>query len=482
MRKPGPVLGLLAILGGCGDGGNATRITPTATSSPTPTPAPAPTVAAACTLRDRQDWIGRQMREWYLFPETLPVSLDPTGYSTADAYLDALTASARRQERDRFFTYLTSIAQEDAYYQSGSTEGYGFRLTSDNSARVWVSEAFEGGAALAAGIDRGTEILGIGVTSGTLRDVSAIIAAEGTGGVIDALATPTAGIVRWLRVVDASGTRTLPLTMADYTLTPVSSRYGAKIIDDGGRKIGYVNLRTFIDPADPALRAAFADFRAQGVTELIVDLRYNGGGLVAIAALFGNLLGRDRMTSEVFSHIVFRPEKASEENTTLAFSPQSQSIAPTKIAFIGTTGTASASEMLINGMRPYLGAQTALVGTNTYGKPVGQIAIDRPACDDRLRVVAFSVQNSLRQGDYYRGLASSMPATCQATDDIAFPLGDPRESAVARALDFLAGRSCTPIGSSTLTAQAQRAGAPRQRTLLIPDRPTTAQREVPGLN
>ena len=73
-----------------------------------------------------------------------------------------------------------------------------------------------------------------------------------------------------IRAVRAS--HKVSVTKADYELTPVSNRYGAKIIDDGGRKAGYVNLRTFINTADPALRNAFASFKAAGVTDIIVDL------------------------------------------------------------------------------------------------------------------------------------------------------------------------------------------------------------------
>ena len=149
-----------------------------------------------------------------------------------------------------------------------------------------------------------------------------------------------------------------------------------RVIDDGGRKVGYVNLRTFINPADPALRSAFATFRAQGITNIIVDLRYNGGGLLSIAELMGNLLGGGRSTSDIFSRTTFRPEK-SAENDIANFAPQAQSVTPARIAFIGTGGTASASELVINAFLPYLHANMALIGTNTYGKPVGQIA-DRP--------------------------------------------------------------------------------------------------------
>jgi carboxyl-terminal processing protease len=417
------------------------------------------------------------LREWYLFPETLPANLDPSGFTSVEAYIDALTATARAQRRDRFFTYLTSIAVEDAFFGSGSSAGFGIRLSYETvQGRVFVAEAFEGAPALAAGIDRGAEILAIGTNAGDLRTVSSLMAAGGPEAVSDALGPSTPGIARLLRIADSAGTRDVSVTKADYTLLPVSSRYGARIIDDGGRRVGYLNLRTFISTADPALRNAFATFRAQGITEIIVDLRYNGGGLVSTAELMGDLLGRNRSTGEVFSFTTFRPEKSSNNSTRL-FRTEASSIAPARIAFIGTTGSASASELVINAFIPYLHANAALVGTNTYGKPVGQIAVDRAACDDRLRVVAFKTENAARQGEYFDGLATKVEASCQAGDDLTRQFGDPQEASTRAALDFLAGRACTRIAAASgITTQAIH----DRRELLTPERPSPAQREVPG--
>lgn len=475
-----------AMLGGCGGGGGsggsgtvsaaAPAPTPTPVSS-TPTPTPTPTTAAGCTLRERQDWAASQLREWYLFPETLPTALDPSPFTSVGAYVDALTATARSQRRDRFFTYVTSIAEENAYYASGQTAGFGFRLaTNAAQRRLFVSEAFEGAPALAAGMDRGTEILSIGTSTSNLRNVTDIIAAEGSAGITNALGPNTAGTARTFRISDGTGIRTVSAAKADYDLTPVSSRYGSRIIDDGGKRVGYINLRTFISTADSPLRSAFANFRAQGVTEVVIDLRYNGGGLVSIAELMGDLLGRGRVSSDVFGYLTYRPEKASEGRTRF-FQTNTSSIAPTRIAFIGLSGSASASEMVMNAMIPYFGARSALIGTNTFGKPVGQIALDRTTCDDRLRVVAFAVQNSARSAAYYDGLAGVMGATCQAADDISRPLGDPQEASIRQALDYLAGKACTPISTATVSAR----GGEGIRELLSPERPSTAQREVPGL-
>jgi len=476
MQKFAAAFGVIALLAGCGGGGGSSGSGSTgATTTPVVT---TPVTTTGCSLRERQDWVAAQMREWYLFPDTLPATLNPSGYATVTDFLDALTATARSQNKDRYFTYLTSIAEENAFYASGSSAGFGFRLVGDGGQRAFIAEVFEGTAALAAGLDRGAEIIAIGTSAGAMRTVSAIIAAEGFSGVTAALGPTTAGTTRVLRVTDASGTRDVTMTKTDYELTAVSSRYGAQVIVDGGRKVGYVNLRTFITPAEQSLRDAFANFRAQGVTDVIVDLRYNGGGLLSTAQVLGNLLGGARSRSDVFAYQTFRPEKASRNETDL-FAPVSQSLSPTRIAFIGTGGTASASELVINAFVPYMHANAGLIGANTFGKPVGQIALDRAACDDRLRVIAFALENSARNGSYFNGLAETVEASCQAADDFAHALGSPQEGSTRQALDYLAGRSCSRI-STGQSGQALRAATER-RELLSPLQPTVAQRDVPGL-
>lgn len=468
---------LSLILVSCGGGGVAGSSGGGATGV-TPPPPPPPPASTTCSLRSRQDFVLASLNTNYLFPETLPANTDPTPFASVTEYIDFLTATARSQRRDRFFTFLTSIAEENAFNTSGATAGFGIRLMSDATAqRSFIIEAFEGAPALAAGIDRGAEILAIGTSPANLRNVRDIIAAEGTAGVSNALGPNTAGITRTLRINDAQGTRELSVTKADFALSPVSSRYGSRIIEDGGRRIGYLNLRTFISSADPQLRSAFDTFRAAGITQFIIDFRYNGGGLISTAELLGDLLGGNRATSEIFSNTVFRPER-SASNITKRFSPRAQSVSPLKIAFITTGASASASELVINSFVPYLGADLALIGGNTFGKPVGQIAVDRAACDDRLRVVAFSTRNAAGFDNYFNGLAGSVGSTCQATDDVNRPLGDAQEASVRTALDFLAGRSCTPISTGGQTSQSVRAGQP---TLLSPANPSAAQREVPGL-
>jgi hypothetical protein len=275
-------------------------------------------------------------------------------------------------------------------------------------------------------------------------------------------------------------TSSVSVTKAEYELDPVSDRYGVKILDDGGKKVGYINLRTFIvNSANQQLRDAVQQLRAQGITEVILDFRYNGGGLVSVAELLGDLLGADKV-GQLYSRTTFRASLASN-NETKNFATQAQAIAATKIAVIGTGSTASASELVANAFIPYLGNNTALIGSNTYGKPVGQIARDRDACDDRLRVVAFQTENRDGGSNYYTGLASAYGRTCRAADDIFTQLGDPNEASVKAALDFLGGRACTAIASSGQQGVQSARSVAADKVLIQPQRPTAAQYEIPGL-
>lgn len=457
--------------GNSGGSGGTVIVPPTGT-----TPPPSPPASGTCSLSNRQNFAFSVLNEWYLFPETLPGSLGTAPYSTVQAYIDALTATARSQGKDRFFTYITSIAEENAFFSSGATAGFGIRLLYQGN-RVFIMEAFEGAPALAAGIDRGTEILAIGTTEANLVTVSSIITAQGAGGVSEALGPSTAGTARVLRVTDSNGTRNLTVTKANFNIDPISPRYGVKVIDNGGQRVGYINLRTFISTADNQLRTAFTDFRAQGITNFVIDFRYNGGGLVSTAEVMGDLLGGNRFSSDVFSVTRFRPSKSSN-NETRRFQPGAQSVSPVKIAFISTNATASASELVMAAFVPFLRTNAALIGTNSFGKPVGQIALDQAACDDRIRVVAFAKENAAGQGDYYGGLVGTMGASCAATDDVSRPLGDPQEASLRTALDFVAGRSCTPA-TAGLSAQDDRVEIEPQ-VLPLPQDPAVAQREMPG--
>ncbi|MEL6877864.1 MAG: S41 family peptidase [Pseudomonadota bacterium] len=446
-----------AIAGGGGGGGSST---------------------GGCSIREQQDFARAVVDEWYLFPSLVDTSASASNFSDVQTYLDALVAPARAQSRDRGFTFATSIAEENALINSGSSAGFGIRLGYDTvNNRVFVLEAYENAPGFGAGIDRGTELLAVGTTSANLQTISSLMASGGPQAVIDALGASTAGLARVLQFRTATGVTTeSSIVKADFSLDPVSDRYGTLVLNDAGKSVGYLNLRTFIvSDASDQLRDAFATFQAQGVTELIIDFRYNGGGLVDVADTLGDLLGGGQV-GQIWSETVLRDSKSAENSTEL-FENEPNAIQPTKIAFIGRGGTASASELVINSMIPYLGNNLALIGDDTFGKPVGQFGFDLDACDLRVRAVTFQTNNADGNGEYYTGLASEVANTCRAEDDIFTQFGDPNEASIAAALDFLGGRTCTAISA----AGVQQAQGAAGQTLLQPERPNAAQYEIPGL-
>ena len=463
---------LAVALAGCGGGGSGTPSGPIGGGA---SGGGGTTGDAPCSLSSRKSWVLSQLQEWYLFPDLLDTSVAPAPYPTVQTYINALVAKANTENKDRGFTYITSIREENALIQSGANAGFGIRLAYDEVGRtLTVVEAFENAPAFAAGLDRGTRILAIDGQS-----VDGLFASGGDDAVFNALGPSDPGVTRSFTIQNPDGPeRTVSVEKAEYSLSPLSQRYGAKIFVVGDKKVGYVNLRTFIvQAADAQLRAAFAQFQAQGVDQVILDLRYNGGGLIDIAKLLGDLMGADKVGS-VFSQTVFRPSKSSFNETSL-FRRQPEAIAANKIAVIGREGTASASELVTNSMLAYLGSNIGLIGTDTFGKPVGQSGFDRSECDDRLRAVTLKTANANGQGEYFTGLASVMQVTCRAEDDLNTPLGDPTEASIATALDYLAGRSCTPIAGQTAKGTTAQRGS--QRELLMSRQPTAAQLQIPGL-
>ena len=462
-------LALVSCGGGGSNGGSAGPI------AGGPTPTPTPTVSA---IQQQLAFAEAVLNEWYLFPDLLDNSVSTANFNDVQGYLDARVAPARAQDIDRGFTFATSIAEENALINSGSSAGFGIRLAYDTiNNRVFLLEAFENANGFQSGMDRGTELLGIATPGQAEQLVSNLMASGGPQAVINALGPSDAGVTRTLRFAQAGGAIiTADVTKSDFALDPVSDRYGALVLNDGGKQVGYINLRTFIvaDAADQ-LRDAFGTFQANGITELIIDFRYNGGGLVSVADTFGDLMGAGRVGA-VWSETVLRESKSSENETEL-FQTEQNAITPTKIAFIGRGGTASASELVINSMIPYVAAENiALIGDNTFGKPVGQFGFDLEEFDLRVRATTFQTNNADGSGEYYSGLASVIPNTCRANDDIFTPLGDPSEASIETALSFLAGQPCTAISGGGI--QTQSVGG---REMLQPDRPNAVQYQIPGV-
>jgi carboxyl-terminal processing protease len=427
-----------------------------------------------CSVAAEKQLVFDSARQFYLFLELLPSSVNPAQFATADELLDAMTATARAQQKDRFFSFLTSVSGEQQFFAAGESVGFGFSLktTADNT-QVFVSQVFDGSAADEAMFVRGDEILAIGTSAQTLIDVPTLLAQP--NGLNDALGPSQAGVARAFRVRLQDGSEQVRVpAKRTFSLDPVPL---ARTIDRTGLPpVGYVNLRTFISPAENLLRDAFAQFRQAGVQDVIVDLRYNGGGLVATAEVLGSLLAQQAAAANSLMHRTqFNANRAS---IPASFRSEPQALEPVTIAFLTTRASASASELVINSLSPY--ANIVIVGERSFGKPVGQEAFDLPGCDTRLRLVTFKSVNSLGFGDYFTGLHPDSGFTddfCDAADDLSNPQGDPVEEMTAVALSWIGSGAC-PVVTPKIGAEA---GPRKFAEPSLPRRPTAAQVFMPGV-
>ncbi len=239
-----------------------------------------------------------------------------------------------------------------------------------------------------------------------------------------------------------------------------------RIIDaGGGRNIGYLELASFILPAEPAMEAVFAAFNDAGVNDVIIDLRYNGGGLVSTSSLLGDYFGGQVAENLIFSKSLFNAIRSEQYDTIEFFDQLANSISLSRLVAITTGDTASASELVINGMEPHV--ETVLVGSDTLGKPVGQVGLE--FCGKLLRAVAFEAVNADDVGGYFDGL----PVDCAADDDLSIPVGDPGDPNLLAAQTYLATGTC-PVAASL---RAEEAGIGAAKALPQVDRRGPPARE-----
>jgi carboxyl-terminal processing protease len=423
------------------------------------------------------------VHDWYLYPDTLPPVVDPSLYDTAEDLLAALTAGARAGGVDREgWDFITTAADATSLFVEGQSVGFGIGILRRDPA-VFVSQVFPGSAADGK-LARGDRILRVGETADTLVDV--------TPATVSALlGAATEGVTRAIEV--APGGTGAPvvhvLVKGTFGLDPVPVVPGGterwKIFQGTDKLLGYVALRSFIGTANQDLARAFAAFSAAGVTDVAVDLRYNGGGLISTAELLANLLGGGLGGSKMV-HWTFSPRRSAYDGDD-TFAPPASAVAPTRIAFITTGASASASELVPNVLEPYVPA-IALVGARTYGKPVGQQPFQLTTCGAMVYLVSFKLENAQGDGEYFAGLPDA-PATgepafsgplCEAEDDLLHAPGDPAEASTSAALTWLDTGACP----AAPVAKAGGAGALKATPLDgYPEAaaPTIAQRHVRGL-
>ena len=403
---------------------------------------PAPAVAQSgprnCTVLSQNMTVREILDEYYLWYRELP-RLNPANYASPEAYLEA----ARYRPLDSRFSYITTQAANEAYYGDSQYVGFGFS-TQTTASDVQILQVFPDSPASEAGMARGDRLLEIDG-----RSIADLIA---TGGVSTAFGPSTPGVsVQVLFRSREGDERRATITKRVVTIPTVSL---TRTFEVDGRKVGYIFFRNFVTPSYEALDEAFEALREAGATELVVDLRYNGGGLVDVGVHLGSLIGGVRTAGRIFATYQHN-DKNSARDKDLRFKDASpHALALDRVVVITTRASASASEGVINSLRPHV--PVTVVGETTYGKPVGQYGFT--FCGKVLAPVSFTLVNSEGQADYFDGIEPD----CRAADDVEHDLGTAEEASLGEALHVIRTGACS--AAATSRAQRLREAPSRQAT------------------
>ncbi|MBS1522770.1 MAG: hypothetical protein JST50_17355 [Bacteroidetes bacterium] len=454
----------------------------TACKSNKKTPTPTPTPDTAGTVLDKiKDSVFLYAKEDYLWYTSLPTyaTFNPRAFTGADDItaltneVNAISQYAINPATSQPYEYYADAPGEAKYSfiddgtvsseLNGVHGDFGFAPFYNLINDLRVKYVYPGSPADLAGIKRGYQITSINGSTSLAYDGPGYGNSTNLNFVINAYSNSNTISMTLLRP-DGTTLTVSNMNVSTYTVNPVLKD---TIFDQGnGHKVGYIVFNSFTSDAnaDPQLDPVFANFAAAGVTDLVVDLRYNGGGYVSTAEHIDNLIVpaaktnslmyntyyNDILTSgkEVLLKNQWRKDPSSGQdfnygpdyisyavaNNAVNFAKIGQ-LAVNRVFFIITGSTASASELTINNLRPVMDVQ--FIGETSYGKPVGFFDIDINKY--QMYIPEFYTQNSAGQGGYYGGFT---PGTADYPgvsdyDDVTKDFGDPTEGLLAHALNYV---------------------------------------------
>ena len=454
---------LLGCGGGGGGGGNSPEVKKTsselsqicAAQNYLSSDALSPTKIGS--LSDERNWINAYLTERYFWYKDIPVvnsqdarynvSGGSAGQnfvtSVINYFVDQLTPqyTSTGSKVDKF-SFLIDTASWTNYAQ-GAELGYGWLLVDEgvgSSRRIrvaYVHPTTQAGLAAGAGIARGDEIISIdGVAVNNAFSQSAI----------DQAMTPINSASHTFVIQGPSSTRTVTLTASTVTLPQAEHRV---VSDSAGTKWGYLIFNSHVESAQAPLLAALKDFKSQKVDQMVVDLRYNGGGYVALAsALAYGVAGPAKTQGKTFETLRYNDKRSSINENMPFYSTDMDgraidAMSFSKIYVLTTDQTCSASESFINGLRG-VDVDVVQIGGTSCGKPYGFVPQDN--CGITYAAMEFDGVNQKGQGGYVDGMVPQ----CAAADDLNHALGDPAESMFAMAIARHRGLTCTSVAASRM--------------------------------
>lgn len=407
----------------------------------------------AGSLDTEKSWVRGWIDETYLWYSEVPPGLKAADYPTPVAWFNVLKTPATTSSgraKDRFhFTYDTEVYRQ--LNLGGVSAGYGMETASVRSSPprdIRIALVEPNSPAATAGILRGAKIL-------TIDGVN-VVSATGTANVnvINGALSPKALGESHSFTFDMNGTQsTVQLTAQKITSTPVQN---VKVIDPAGANVGYLLFNDHITTSEPLLINAVNTFKGAAIKDLVLDMRYNGGGQLAIASRLAYMISSPAVTAgKTFEQLVYNdknPFRQTAAQTLTPFLATSNSGQPlptlglSRVTVLTGPDTCSASESVINSLRG-VGVAVNLVGGTTCGKPYGFIPQDN--CGTTYFAIQFKGANQQGYGDYSDGFAPD--ANCTVADDFGHQLGDPAEARLAAALNLRSAGAC-PVPSSSKTS------------------------------
>jgi C-terminal processing protease CtpA/Prc len=381
----------------------------------------------AAIARDSLYFYMKQAYYWYNMPEALSVTASNKGnYKDPMELLEAMRYRALYR-----FSFVTDINDWKGFME-GSVEGnHGINIGLDQEGNARISMIFDKSPLYASGVRRGWIVKKINNI-----DVAPFFYENNFQGLDDLMGPYEAGITNIFLFKKPSGDEvTISSTKTAFTINTVL------VCDTLHLKSGLtghlVSIR-FIDLAIEEFESAFAFFKSNNIKDLILDLRYNNGGELSCAASLASYIAGGANLGNVFCYTHFNNELL-QFNNTYKFINNNYSLELPRLIIITSRLTASASELVINGLKPFINLIT--VGDTTYGKPVGGFELILRKKYAALPII-FKAINAKGESDYYDGF----PPDKVLPDDITRDFNDREELCLKEAIHYLETGSISTKG------------------------------------
>jgi C-terminal processing protease CtpA/Prc len=399
---------LMTVLAGCGGSGGSSQ-------------------SAGVEQSAQKTWVRNHLDDVYLWYDEI-VDVPAANYSLASDYFTALLV----RSKDRF-SYTMPQATAESIYQAGQETGFGVRFGWAAAGRLFTYYV-DPNSPVAGLITRGTEILSINGAAVAQMSTSALNAAlfPSRTGAATAMVT---------RLPGTNTTRSITLVSSSFAITTVAQP-SILSLQNGG-KAGYLLFNDHFLTSEQPLIDAMAYFKQQGVSEVVLDLRYNGGGYLFIAREVASMLGGAAVQGKVFEKLLFNnkhPEKTNNPDNTYLFSALARNgavlpqLALSRVFVLTSSHTCSASEAIINGLAPFV--EVIRIGTTTCGKPYGFVQANHD------QQSYFAIQSEGVNSNGLDNYKTGFYPTCQVSDDLNYPLGDIREARLNTALYYMNNNVC----------------------------------------